>query len=101
MKFRTGDNVKIISGNDRGKEGKILRTFPLLGKIEVDGVNVKKKHTKPKKQGQKGERIEKSAPFFASRAQIVCGSCGAITRIGYKIDGEKKVRVCKKCGKEL
>ena len=101
MKFRKGDTIKIISGNDKGKEGKILRTFPLTEMIEVAGIHMKKKHMRPRAQGQKGDRIEKPAPFAASRAQILCGSCSKTTRIGYRIDGDTKVRVCKKCGKDL
>ncbi len=97
MRFKKGDKVKIISGNDRGKEGKILEVFLEDGRIMVDGVNIKKKHARPRRQGQKGERIEKPAPFEASRAMIVCGSCGGATRIGIRLEGGKKVRECKKC----
>ncbi|OGZ95541.1 MAG: 50S ribosomal protein L24 [Candidatus Sungbacteria bacterium RIFCSPHIGHO2_01_FULL_50_25] len=101
MKLKTGDKVKIIAGNDKGKEGKILEVFPLDGHIVVEGVNMKKKHTRAKRQGQKGERIEKPASFAASRAQIICGSCGAPTRVGYRVAGGEKVRICKKCKKDL
>lgn len=97
MKLKKGDIVKIISGNDKGKEGKILEVFPHEGRIMVDGVNMKKKHSKARRQGQKGERIEKPAPFFASRVMIVCGSCGKATRIGLRSEGGEKVRECKKC----
>ena len=97
MYLKKGDKVKIISGNDRGKEGKILEVFPEDGRIMVDGVNIKKKHARPRRQGQKGERIEKPAPFEASRAMIVCGACGKATRIGIRLEGGKKVRECKKC----
>lgn len=97
MNLKKGDKVKIISGNDRGKEGKILAVFPEDGRIMVDGVNIKKKHARPRRQGQKGERIEKPAPFNASRAMIVCGSCGRATRVGWREEGGKKIRVCKKC----
>ena len=101
MYLKKGDKVKIISGNDRGKEGKILEIFRGDGRIMVDGVNIKKKHARPRRQGQKGERIEKPAPFEASRAMIVCGSCGNATRVGLRVEGGKKIRTCKKCKKDI
>ena len=97
MDLKKGRKVKIIAGNDKGKEGKSLEVFLEDGRIMVDGVNIKKKHARPRRQGQKGERIEKPAPFEASRAMIVCGSCGGATRIGIRLEGGKKVRECKKC----
>ena len=98
MKIKKGDMVKIMAGKDRGKTGKVVRVIPAEKKIIVEGMNIKKKHMRPKKQGQKGQIVPISAPFYASSARIVCSSCGQAARIGYKMEGEKKIRVCKKCG---
>lgn len=102
MKFKKGDQVKIVSGNDKGKQGKILSVLREENRIVVDGLNMKKKHMRPRQQGKKGEVILIPAAFMASRAMIVCQKCGKAARIGYKInDAGVKSRVCKKCGGEL
>ncbi|MEK7464904.1 MAG: 50S ribosomal protein L24 [Patescibacteria group bacterium] len=101
MKIRKGDTVKILSGKDRGKRGQVSRVFSERDRILVQGVNVKKKHRRARRQDRKGEIILLPAPIAASAAQVVCASCGKPTRIGYRIDAGKKVRVCKKCGKTL
>ena len=101
MELKKGDTVKILSGKDKGKSGKVVRAFPVENLILVEGVNVHKKHSKPKKQGQKGQIIEMPGAIKASSAQIMCSSCKKAVRIGQKVEGEKKVRVCKKCGASL
>ncbi|MEK9184005.1 MAG: 50S ribosomal protein L24 [Patescibacteria group bacterium] len=101
MNIKKGDTVKIISGKDRGKGGKVTFAFPKEGKIVVEGLNIKKKHSRPKKQGQKGQIIQISTPFSVSSAMLVCPSCKKTTRIGKKMAGSKKFRVCKKCGAEI
>lgn len=101
MRIKKGDKIKKIAGKDKGKEGKVLRTIPDEGKIVVEKINLVKRHKKPRRHGDKGQRIEMPAPFDASNAMIICPSCGKATRISYKFVGEKKVRTCKKCGKEL
>lgn len=98
MKIKKGDMVKIMAGKDKGKTGKVAKVIPAEEKIIVEGMNIKKKHIRPKKQGQKGHVALISAPFYASSAMIVCSSCGKTARIGYKLEGEKKIRVCRKCG---
>jgi len=98
MKIRKGDKVKVISGKDKGKIGKIIRSLPKTGKVVVEGVNVLKKHQKPRRQGEKGGRITFPAPIDVSNVQLICSKCGKPTRIGFDISGEKKVRICKKCG---
>jgi len=101
MNIHKGDIVKIISGNDKGKQGKVLSVLPKETKILVEGVNVKKKHVRPKREGQKGELVRMPAPFPASRTLLICSNCGKSVRIVYKTDkAGKKVRVCKKCGNE-
>ena len=101
MNIKKGDNIKIISGNDRGKTGKVIGAFPKELRITVEGVNIKKKHVRPRAQGRKGELVKMPLPFPASRAMLVCGSCGRPTR-AHILPGEtKKQRVCRKCGSAL
>ncbi len=98
MKIKKGDTVKIISGKDKGKSGVVTKVFPKINKILVEGINVYKKHIKPKKSGQKGEILNVSRPFNVSNAMLICKNCNKPTRIGYKFEGDKKYRFCKKCG---
>lgn len=97
MRIKKGDTVKIVSGKDRGKTGKVLEVFPVREKISVDGINLYKKHVRPKKQGEKGQLVTLIRPFAVSNVMLVCGSCKKPTRIGYEIHSGKKQRVCKKC----
>jgi large subunit ribosomal protein L24 len=101
MRIKKGDLVKKIAGKDKGKQGKVLRTLPSEGKIVVEKLNIVKKHQKARREGERGQRVEVPAPFDVSNAMIVCAACGKATRIAYTFVGEKKVRTCKKCGKEL
>jgi large subunit ribosomal protein L24 len=101
MRIKKGDNVLIITGKDKGKKAKVLKSFPSKDMILVEGVNIKKTHKKPKKQGEKGQIVEISFPINASKAQILCSKCNKPTRIGYKIEGENKIRICKKCKIEI
>jgi len=101
MKIRKGDNVKILAGKDRGKTGKVLRVDPKEKKAVVEGLNLVKKHTRPRRQGEKGQRVSVPALMDASNLMIVCPKCSKFARIGYKVRGEKKYRVCKKCKNEI
>ncbi len=101
MKIRINDMVKISAGKDKGKTGKVIQVFPSIQKVVVEGLNKAVKHMKPRQAGQKGQKIEFSAPLPASRVALVCGSCTKATRVGFKIAGKIKVRVCKKCGQEV
>ncbi len=102
MKFKKNDKVSIISGKDKGKSGKITKVFVVDEKIIVEGINMKKKHMKPKKSGEKGQIVEIAYPLPVSNAIIICSSCSKKTRIGKKIESKgKKSRVCKKCSAEL
>lgn len=100
MHIKTGDNVRVMAGKDKGKEGKVIQSFPREGKIVVEKVNILKKHLKGR-QAQPGQRIELPAPFPASRVQLICGSCGKVTRPGHIGTGTKKQRICRKCKKTL
>ena len=101
MKIRKGDNVKVISGNDKGKTGEVLEVIPDTNKIIVKGINVRKKHVKSRKQGEEGGIIPVECAIHASKVNVVCPKCGKATRIGYEIDKDQKVRVCKKCGAKI
>lgn len=101
MKIHKGDIVKIISGNDKGKQGKVLSVLPKERKIVVEGANIKKKHVRPKREGQKGELVRMPASFPVSRVLLVCSNCGKPVRTVRKPnEAGKKTRVCKKCGSE-
>ena len=101
MRIKKGDKVKMLSGKDRGKSGKVLEVFPRSGKVIVENLNMVKKHLRPTKEGEKGKRVEVAMPVSVSKVMIICSHCGKATRIGYKLEGKKKFRICKKCGKEI
>lgn len=101
MKIKKDDKVKVIAGKDLGKEGKVLRVLREEGKIVVEKINIVKKHTRPKKEGEKGQRVEVPAPMNVSNVMLVCPQCSKPTRIGYKVHEGTKTRVCKKCKKEI
>ena len=100
MKIRTGDNVIMLAGKDRGKDGKVLRVFPKEEKVIVEGLNMVKKHQRPKKQGQKGGVISVPMPVDSSNVMIVCRHCKKAARMGIKRESEKAVLICKKCKAE-
>ena len=101
MRIRKNDQVKLIAGKDRGKTGKVLHVFPETKKIVVEGLNLVKKHVRPKKEGEKGQRIEIPAKLAISNAMLVCPKCGKPTRIGYSKNENEKLRICKKCKAEI
>lgn len=96
-KIKKGDTVEIISGKDRGKRGKVLKVWSKKNKIIVEGLNLFIKHVKPKREGEKGQRIKIPIPLWLSKVMLVCPHCKKKTRIGFKSFGEKKARICKKC----
>ena len=99
--LRRNDTVKVITGRDKGKEGRVLRVFPNDAKLLVEHVMMVKKHVRPNPQRNiKGGIAEQEAPVDISNVLLVCPSCGP-TRIGHKFEGDTKVRVCKKCGSTL
>ena len=101
MNIKKADKVIVLSGKDKGKQGKVLSADPKAMKVVVEGVNVATKHQKPMKQGQDGGIIKVETPIYVSKVQLVCPKCGKGTRVGHKIADGKKVRVCKKCGAEV
>ena len=101
MSIRKDDLVVVLSGKDKGKQGKVLEGMPKSGKGVVEKINVVSRHTKPRKQGEQGGILKKEAPIYACKVQRVCPKCNKGTRIAHKIEGDKKIRVCKHCGAEL
>jgi large subunit ribosomal protein L24 len=97
MNIRKGDSVKIISGKDRNKIGTVLIASPATEKIVVEGLNMFKKRSKPRKQGEKGQMIDVARPMPASKVMLVCPNCKKATRVGHREEGNRKVRYCKKC----
>ena len=99
--IRRNDNVKVITGRDKGKEGRVLRVFPNDAKLLVEHVMIVKKHVRPNPQRNiKGGIAEQESRIAISNVQLVCPSCGPV-RIGHEVRGDRKVRVCKKCGTTL
>ena len=101
MRIKKGDTVKILSGNDKGKQGEVLEVIPKSEKILVKGVNIRKKHVKPRKQGEEGGIISAECVIHSSKANVVCPKCNKATKIGYTVEKDEKVRVCKKCGAKI
>jgi large subunit ribosomal protein L24 len=101
VKLRKGDEVEVLAGKDLGKRGAVMRVIPESGKVIVDRVNIAKKHQKPTKATMQGGIIDKEMPINASNVGLVCKSCSKPTRIGYRFDGEKKIRICRKCGGDI
>ena len=101
MSIKKDDLVVVLSGKDKGKQGKVLEAMPETRKVVVEKVNVATRHQKPRKQGEEGGILKKEATIYACKVQKVCPKCNKPTRIGHKVEGGKKVRVCKKCGAEI
>ena len=102
MSIKKDDVVVVLSGKDKGKQGKVLSVMPKEGKVIVEGINVVSRHTRPRKQGEEGGILKKEAAIYACKVQKVCPKCNKATRPAHKMlaDG-KKVCVCKKCGAEI
>ena len=101
MFVRKDDKVVVLSGRDKGKQGKVLTVMPKQGKVIVEGVSVASRHMKPRRQGEQGGIIKMETPVYACKVMVVCPKCGKPTRVAHKIADGKKSRVCKKCGGEL
>ena len=101
LKIRKGDTVVMLSGKDRNKKGKILSVSPHDRRVIVEGLNLIKKHTRARQQGQKGQIISKERYVSASAVALVCSSCGKPTRVGFQLTGPGKVRICRKCKAQI
>lgn len=104
MKIKKGDTVLIITGKDRTKKGKVIQVLPKENRIVIEGLNIVKKHVRPRRAGEKGQRVEVPRPLHVSNVKLICSKCKKLTRVGYKVvekGREKKVRICKKCDQEI
>ena len=98
MKIRVNDEVVVLGGDDRGKRGKVHRSFPREGRLLVEGVNVEKRHMKARANIRQAGIIEREAPVSVSKVMLVCSKCHQPTRVGFRVlEDKSKVRVCKKC----
>ena len=98
MKIIKGDKIKVLTGKDKGKTGKVLQVFAANNKVSVEGLNLTFKNMRPKKQGEKGQKIQFPAPIEISNIAVICPKCHKPTRVGSKnASGKKKSRACKKC----
>lgn len=100
-RIKKGDTVKIMIGKDRGKTAKVLRVFEKDNRAIVEGMNMMKKHSRPRRQGEKGETVSVARPIQMANLLPVCPSCGTGVRIGTKQEGNSRSRVCKKCGSTI
>ena len=101
MIVKTGDKVKVITGKDKGKEGVILKAFPKKDRVIVEGMNMMKKHQKPSTMNPQGGILETEAPIHVSNVMLIDSKTGEPTRVGFKVEDGKKVRVSKKTGEVL
>jgi large subunit ribosomal protein L24 len=101
LNIKRDDTVVVISGKDKSKKGKVLLTNPESGRVIVQNVNMIVRHTKPRRQGEQGGRLNKEGSIDASNVMLVCPKCGKATRVAHAFVGDKKVRACKKCGKNI
>ena len=101
MRIKKGDNVQVLSGNDKGKTGEVLEVIPKANKVVVKDVNIRKKHVKARKQGEESGIISVECAIHSSKVNVVCPKCGKAVKVGYKMEKDEKVRVCRKCGAKL
>ena len=93
MKIKKGDTILITSGKDRGKKAKVLEVFPKEKRIIAEGANIRKKHVRPKKTGEKGQIVQIPGPIDISNVKFICSKCGKAIKVGYKIVQKKKFRI--------
>ena len=101
MNIKKNDTVIVLSGKDKGVKGKVLEAMPSTNMVLVENVNVATCHTKPRKQGEQCGIVKRETPIRACKVALYCEKCGKGVRVGHKIEGDKKVRVCRKCGAEI
>lgn len=101
MNIKKNDNVIVLSGKDKGKKGKVIVAMPKEDKLIVEGINMATCHVKARQQGEESGIIRKEIPIRACKVALYCSKCGKGVRVGYKLDGDKKTRICRGCGAEL
>ena len=101
MTIKKNDTVIVLSGKDKGVKGKVLVAMPAENKVIVEKVNVATCHTKPRRQGESGGIVQKETPIRSCKVALFCDKCGKGVRVGHKVEGDKKTRICRKCGAEI
>ena len=101
MNIKKNDTVIVLSGKDKGTEGKVLSVDPKAGKVIVEGVSVASKHSKPRKQGETGGIVKRETPIRSCKVALYCEKCEKGVRVGFKVEDGKKTRICRKCGAEI
>lgn len=107
MKIKKGDLVLVLKGKDKSRKGKVIKALPKEQKVIIEGLNLRKKHFPPKREGEKGEIVKIPAPLSIANVKLICPKCKKPTRVGYRVISDsksqqsKKVRICKKCGQNL
>ena len=101
LHVKTGDTVVVLTGNSKGVKGEVIATSPKEGKVLVKGANIIHKHVKARRQGETSSIVDAEGAIYASKVQVYCSKCSKATRVAHKVEGDKKIRVCAKCGAEL
>lgn len=101
MRIKKGDQVKIICGKDRSKQGRVERVLNKKQKIIVEGLNLQTKNARARRMGEKGQVVQYAAPLAVSNVRLVCPKCSKVTSVSYKGDAKTKTRICKKCQAEI
>ena len=101
LHIKTGDTAVVLSGKEKGKQGKVLSVNPKKGMVVIEGVNMITCHTKPRRQGETGGIVKRETPIRACKVALFCDKCGKGVRVGYKVEDGKKTRICRKCGAEI
>jgi large subunit ribosomal protein L24 len=99
MNIKKGDTVKVLSGKEKGKSGKVLEVIPKTDKVAIEGLNIHVRFSRPKRTGEKGQRLELPTPMNLSKVMLICPNCGKPTRVAREITENGILRKCKKCGK--
>ncbi len=102
IKVKKNDNVIVLSGRDRGKQGKVTQVFPKLGLLVVEGINLRFKHLKTRQRGRTGSRVQYAAPLPIAKVSVICPHCGKPTRVKIQIGSDgQKIRLCRKCSQSM
>lgn len=101
LKIKKNDMVKILSGKDRGKSGRVLGVMPQKNRVVVEGANMRKRHRRARKQGEKGQIIQVPSPLYVSSVMLICPSCSKPQRTKTVMEDGKKMRMCRKCGAKI
>jgi large subunit ribosomal protein L24 len=99
LNIKKGDTVKVLSGKEKGKSGKVLEVIPKKARLVIEGLNIHVRFSRPKRQGEKGQRLELPAAMDISKVMLVCPHCGRTTRVAHELTSTGNFRKCKHCGK--